>query len=263
MPPTNMCNPATERTRKLLLSQHTLWSPGIPPVVALWGLPIIPCVALGGNVRVRELTEVLRREDAGNVEGVWAWTKPDDALTTGERGPGIRAATRYGGLLIADVEARKAGNGWSGKDAGADAAKGLLLARTVGAVSSHGYVLRAPRPALIAMASAGCIAVPQLFDRDASAVPRTFVRTSVRMYQDIGFVDVCPLIGLAAALAGGVQYLRRMEEACHELEVNFHVWAYGSTLEATGPVQKWVRSLGTPATPSRTNSDRTPEVEAS
>lgn len=224
--------PQLHTVRELLLTRHALWSPGVPSVTHLWGLPIVPCVQLGATRPVRSLVgdNALTVEDASEVCAVWAWTKPGDT----------RAVDTYAGRCIADVETGR--NGWTG--AASETVDAHTLAARVAAVTSHGFVLRKAKRALLEFARVGCIAIPQVYDRDASADPQDFVKRCVSMYRDLGFADVVPLLGVDVAKVGGAKHLRLWAAACEEQRCNFHVWAYGTVLDSSAAVKAWAKELG-------------------
>jgi hypothetical protein len=249
-----------ERVLWVLRNECCLWSPGCPERVAFRGVRVLPCVQpAGGAGEVWPLEGDgkgdggLSAQEAEDTVAVFAWCKPGD----------MRAARAYRSRLVMNVEA----GSWRGMPD--DPERVLDIWRETGpegmrsvAVTSHGFILRKPSRAMEALANAGLVGIPQVYDADASAKPRSYVRTCVNMYRDAGFREVVLLLGTEAAIirpgettgirtpAEGVDHMRRWADACEEMGCNFHIWAYGQVMEGSPELRRWVASLaGTRATP--------------
>lgn len=166
------------------------------------GLPLVPMATTGMGARVLEVPRGVR---------CWGWTPPGE----------LEAANRYGRELIADVELRSTNKtrpdaGWTGREL----AEAEAVARRVGGVTSHGFVLRQLRNVLGTFARAGCAAYPQVYDSDRSTEPRSFLRQCVSQYRAAGFAEVRPLLGVVA----GPEHLFAWLQECHALGVRPDLW---------------------------------------
>ncbi len=183
-------------------SIREIWTLGAEPGTEC-GVPLIPrCTTNYGA----DLLDV-----PGNG-AVWGWTPPGD----------LRAAQKYGRRLIADVEDRastkaKPSAGWTGFEV--DAAD--QLAKLVGGVTSHGYVFKSLKPVLVRLASNGLTVYPQVYDSDNSSKPREFLRTCVKMYQDVGFKKIVPLFSASS----GAAFLQEWIDECRVLRIQGAIYS--------------------------------------
>ena len=167
------------------------------------GAPVIPkCTADYGSV-------VLDVPGSGLV---WGWTPPGD----------LRAATKYGKRLIADLEMRsstkaKPSAGWTGDELAA----AEQLAPLVWGVTSHGYVAPSLRDVLGILAQRDVVAMPQVYDSDRSTEPRKFLRDCLDSYHKAGFRFIVPLLGASA----GADYLREWIDECRARGVPYALWS--------------------------------------
>jgi len=146
---------------------------------------------------------------------VWGWTPPGD----------LRAATRYSGQIIANLEYRpvvpaRPAAGWNGDEL-ADAA---ALAPHVAGVISHGFIPKPLERVFGLLASHGAVGFPEVFDPDRSTDPRSFTRTCVESWRRIGFKAVVPVFGAAA----GVDFLRAGLDEAARLGLGAALWTSGS-----------------------------------
>lgn len=182
------------------IARPAIWSLGHRGGAVCDGrLPIVPAVSQGGWSETSRVLDV-------DAPLVWAWTSPGDR----------RAADRYAGRLIADVELRS----WTGREVG-DAA--YLATRSVG-VTSHGYVAPTLRGVLRPFAERGAVGVPQVYDTDRSlADPRGFLRRCLDSYAAAGFRRVVPLLGLSA----GLERIEQWIDVCDEVGCPWHLYRLG------------------------------------
>lgn len=255
-----------ERVAWMLTRTCCIWTPGLPGVVARWGLRVIPCVQpVGAAGLVRPLMSGARADgdltqaEADATLGVFAQNRPGDK----------RAARAYGLRCIMNVEA----SSWRGHPsepaAALDIARECALGsgfgggvddgapRMCSAVTGHGFILRRCQPAMRALAAAGLIGIFQAYDDDGSADPRQFIKDCVRYYQDAGFREIVGLVGVGAHMGvrsggggfvapgspRGLRHVRAMADACEDLGHNFHVWRYGEIAEGSADLRKWIASL--------------------
>lgn len=184
-----------------------------PPGARVWSLsskggawcelPILPTCTRDFGLEVLDLP----------TDGpVWGWTPPGD----------LRAAQRYGGQLIADVELRAwvpaaPASAWIGTEV----AEAAAVAELAGGVTSHGVVPSPLRPVLAEFAARGCVGYPQVYDSDQSSEPRELLRRCVKSWQAAGFSSVVPVLGVSA----GLPHLRAWLDECATLGLSAHLWS--------------------------------------
>ena len=171
----------------------------------------------GSATRVPAVTSGFGLEvlDVATDGPVWGWTPPGD----------LRAATRYTGRIIANLEYRpvvpaRPAAGWMGDEL-ADAA---ALAPHVAGVISHGFVPKPLERVFGLLASHGAVGFPEVFDPDQSTDPRSFTRRCVDSWRRIGFKAVVPVFGAA----GGVDFLRAGLDEASRLGLGAALWTSGS-----------------------------------
>jgi hypothetical protein len=228
--------------RHLLTSVHTVWSPGLPPVGAVMGMPIVPCVALSSTRPVIERSALRLTYNAAAPEDnvVWAWCRPSDT----------RAAKVYGPRLIADIEDKRKPKppstlypGWKGEERERGDAQ-ALVALGVQAVTSHGWVLSRTALALQVCAEAGMVAVPQIYTPTANShTARAHAIKCIRSYRAHGFKVVAPILAISVARTKGLVHVRAWADACASEGCNFHLYYYGAIDEATPGTRAWLATI--------------------
>lgn len=191
-----------------------------------WGRATrIPAATEGFGVKV---------VDVAGDGPVWGWTPPGD----------LRAAERYSGRLVANIEYRpvvpaRPASGWVGNELASAAA----LAPHVLGVVSHGYVPRPLGAVFETLARAGAIGFPEVFDPDRSTDPRVFLRTCLASWRKHGFGQLVPVFGAAA----GVDFLREGLDEAARLGLAAAIWTSGSMAEqGIAPADVGLESLGPP-----------------